>query len=589
MGYVGNAPAEKYTTIDKQTLTGNNTVGPYTLTHSVGNEQEIEVFVNNVRQEPGVSYTVSSNQLTMSASVASADDFYVIFQGKAKMTATHPPTFDLTAANGTFTGTVTTGGLTVGSDTAKTKFYSNSTYNGIYNGSALTNNESIYMGSGTLFFYSSGGERMRIDSSGNVGIGNASPSSYYSNSNQLVVGSGAARQGITIASSTSTIGQLAFADGTSGDARYEGWVIYDHNTDHMSLGTSAEERMRIDSSGFVGIGTSSPTRTLTVNSGTVNTAFRLESTDAEVTMQFYDGSATSTISGGTSGLIFYPNTTVDEAMRIDSSGNLLVGKTTYGNVAGTGGQIGAGGVSIFTSSNDAPLYLNRTTSEGTIVDLRKDGSLVGSIGSYAGLYTNIGTSEVGLMFNTGAQAIIPHNMSTNATRDNAIDLGQNGIRWKDLWLSGGVYLGGTGAANHLDDYEEGNWTPQFGGSSTTGTGTYSTTVGRYVKVGKKVNCWGIIVSSGTHNGTGTLQIHGLPFTKEYTYLSWGTETNIAYHFGFTSYGTATNVIRLLGPVSNGTFIRFHSFANTGDTSLPPTPANVQSGTSVYFSATYEVQ
>ena len=152
MGYVGNAPAEKYTTIDKQTLTGNNTVGPYTLTHSVGNEQEIEVFVNNVRQEPGVSYTVSSNQLTMSASVASADDFYVIFQGKAKMTATHPPTFDLTAANGTFTGTVTTGGLTVGSDTAKTKFYSNSTYNGIYNGSALTNNESIYMGSGTLFF-----------------------------------------------------------------------------------------------------------------------------------------------------------------------------------------------------------------------------------------------------------------------------------------------------------------------------------------------------------------------------------------------------------------------------------------------------
>jgi hypothetical protein len=114
-------------------------------------------------------------------------------------------------------------------------------------------------GGGSQRYYTSGYERMRIDSSGNVGIGNASPSSYYSNSNQLVVGSGAARQGITIASSTSTIGQLAFADGTSGDARYEGWVIYDHNTDHMSLGTSAEERLRITSGGKVGIGTTTNT------------------------------------------------------------------------------------------------------------------------------------------------------------------------------------------------------------------------------------------------------------------------------------------------------------------------------------------
>ena len=87
---------------------------------------------------------------------------------------------------------------------------------------------------------------------------------------------------------------------------------------------SFTSQVTIQDNGNVGIGTSSPTRTLTVNSGTVNTAFRLESTDAEVTMQFYDGSATSTISGGTSGLIFYPNTTVDEAMRIDSSGRVTM-------------------------------------------------------------------------------------------------------------------------------------------------------------------------------------------------------------------------------------------------------------------------
>ncbi len=108
-----------------------------------------------------------------------------------------------------------------------------------------------YAGSGSANAALTWSEAMRVDSSGNVGINNSSPGSYYSNSNQLVVGSGSARQGITIASSTSTIGQLAFADGTSGDARYMGWVIYDHNTNHMSLGTSATERMRIDSSGQI--------------------------------------------------------------------------------------------------------------------------------------------------------------------------------------------------------------------------------------------------------------------------------------------------------------------------------------------------
>jgi hypothetical protein len=45
--------------------------------------------------------------------------------------------------------------------------------------------------------------------------------------------------------------------------------------------------------------------------------------------------------------------------------------------------------------------------------------------------------------------------------DDAISLGGSSSRFKDLYLSGGVYLGGTGAANLLDDYEEGTWTPAF--------------------------------------------------------------------------------------------------------------------------------
>ncbi len=111
MSYLGNTPAARFSAMAKQTITGDGGTG-YTLTHAVGNEQEIEVFVNNVRQEPGSgkAYTVSGTTLTMTGNVASTDEFYVVYQGKAQQTATHPPTFPLTATTGTFSGDVTTTG-----------------------------------------------------------------------------------------------------------------------------------------------------------------------------------------------------------------------------------------------------------------------------------------------------------------------------------------------------------------------------------------------------------------------------------------------------------------------------------------------
>ncbi len=99
MGYVGNIPGEKFTTINKQTLTGDGGTG-YTLSQSVGNAQEIEVYVNNVRQEPGVAYTVSGTTLTMTGNVAAADSFYVIFQGKAVNTATVDDARDIRLKDG---------------------------------------------------------------------------------------------------------------------------------------------------------------------------------------------------------------------------------------------------------------------------------------------------------------------------------------------------------------------------------------------------------------------------------------------------------------------------------------------------------
>ena len=95
------------------------------------------------------------------------------------------------------------------------------------------------------------GERLRIDASGRVMIGNSDAGNLYASGNNLVVGSGgASNQGITIYTGDVQQGILAFADGTSGgDQQYAGYMLYDHNTNNMLFATQATERLRIDSTG----------------------------------------------------------------------------------------------------------------------------------------------------------------------------------------------------------------------------------------------------------------------------------------------------------------------------------------------------
>jgi len=63
-----------------------------------------------VRQEPSVAYTVVGTDLTMTGNVASTDDFYVVFQGKAQQSVTHPSSSALQATTGTFSSNVDVGG-----------------------------------------------------------------------------------------------------------------------------------------------------------------------------------------------------------------------------------------------------------------------------------------------------------------------------------------------------------------------------------------------------------------------------------------------------------------------------------------------
>ena len=89
MGYIGNTPALKYASFAVQHFTTSATT-TYSLDNPVANENEIALFINNVRQEPGSSfaYTASGTTLTLSAATSASDTMYCVFIGKAVQTVT---------------------------------------------------------------------------------------------------------------------------------------------------------------------------------------------------------------------------------------------------------------------------------------------------------------------------------------------------------------------------------------------------------------------------------------------------------------------------------------------------------------------
>tara|TARA_R110002020_G_scaffold7952_1_gene32919 strand:+ start:967 stop:1872 length:906 start_codon:yes stop_codon:yes gene_type:complete len=98
MSYIGKPPAEHFTSFATQTFSVSATTS-YTLDHAVANENEIALFVNNVRQQPGSgkAYTATGTALTLSAATATTDTMYCIFLGRALQTVT-PATNSITTS-----------------------------------------------------------------------------------------------------------------------------------------------------------------------------------------------------------------------------------------------------------------------------------------------------------------------------------------------------------------------------------------------------------------------------------------------------------------------------------------------------------
>jgi len=247
-------------------------------------------------------------------------------------------------------------------------------------------------------------ERMRITSAGDVGIGTSSPSvklevagaAKLTNGNLSIVPSTATQAAVTICTNTGGsffAGLDSSTGGTFGVGNYSA-VLYNGANTPMVFFTNATERARIDSSGNMGIGTTSPASKLSVvnsssvqiqaSTGTID--FRVQSIDAN----------SAAFSGTVSNHPLAFTTNNSERARIDTSGNLMVGTTSADPIASAVAGISLGSDKIIRAqavSNPSGIF-GRLTTTGDLVRFYYSTSitLVGSI-STNGTTTSYNTTS----------------------------------------------------------------------------------------------------------------------------------------------------------------------------------------------------
>ena len=269
--------------------------------------------------------------------------------------------------------------------------------------------------SGNIEFYTgnndgaSSTERLRIDSSGRLLLGTTTEG--HASADDLTVASSAST-GITIRSGTSSEGNIYFSKGTSGSDEYKGIVVYDHNTNAMRFYTDTSERMRIDSSGRVGIGDTSPDRELVVKNASSNATVKIEASNAHTSQLFFsdtDAEGVAKIAvfhgsgAGQNALNF--ETGGSSRLLIDSAGKVGIGTTSP--VA----QTLAGGTAITPVLDLKGVTQNNTS--GILQFTRKDHATQGSC-----IYSS--GDDAGLTFrNTDGNGFGFYNGTTNALRIDA--------------------------------------------------------------------------------------------------------------------------------------------------------------------------
>ena len=261
-----------------------------------------------------------------------------------------------------------------------------------------------------------------------------------SNVNMLVVDAGNNRVGIGTNAPSSALHVDSSDDGPIFDSGGTG------NTNHALLvrDSGNNQLLRVDNNGKVGIGTTSPATALDVDggansdqatfSGTASRGLKISTFSVGAADEGVDFDAQA--SGTTQALTFSTGGT--ERVRVDGSGNLFIGKTS--SASGTVGfEYNNAGQLAVTRSGDTVALFNRTSDNGNIIDLRKDNTLIGEIGSDNGvcfIQSAGGGNLAGIGFSRTAVAVEPR--KNDAFSDNEVDVGSSTNRFDDVHATNGT-------------------------------------------------------------------------------------------------------------------------------------------------------
>ena len=391
---------------------------------------------------------------------------------------------------------------------------------------------------GVIDFQPNNSLAVRIDKDGNVGIGTAAPAS------QVHLAGGVNG---TLRVDTTASGYLDLSMYSNGG------FIATSAAQPLRFGVSNAEAMRINSSGNVGIGTTNPTEALTV-SGVIKTIDGTDiNMDAAASGQLMlDGNGyAGAIALNAQGMNIYTNsgsrdiifgTNEIERVRIDGSGNVGIGTANptekLSVQAGDLGTTAGNSVDIFslrsdTSNTDRMLYTAERISTGTdwtTAALR--------------MQRKVDTTPMGYM-------------QFGSIHSDLITFGENNTEYMRIDGSGraiipaGVTLGtaaGTyAAANTLDDYEEGVFTPLFSDGTHTDA-VHNIQSGVYTKIGNRVEFNIIIRITSLGSLSGAVRVNGLPFAptgNSAITVGYGTGLSVTAGTALTGYASTASYISLL--------------------------------------------
>ena len=416
---------------------------------------------------------------------------------------------------------------------------------------------------------------MLIDNQGRVGIGTSSPSTkMHLQTDDVGAGSGEVAIRMTVPANSISAQNEIRSGVTSGTNPYMSFAVRETSSPYATV-----EAMRIDNQGRVGIGCL-PAELLHVHEASTGVArMRLSNTDGYLEI----GTNNQVMNLDSQTHTFRNEAGSSEYMRIDSSGNLLVGtsNTTWNTAEGL--RYFNGDALIVTRNADAPLFLNRLSNDGSIAEFTQAGTTVGSWKSRAGVVSTIvldprsgqGAGLTGAGAGSDTTRHITPTDESGVEVNGKVSLGNSTNSFRDAYLAGGVYLGGTGAANLLDDYEEGTCNLKW----SDGTNHSSSVGNKYTKVGRLVTVSGYVAGNVSGlTGTAVAQIAGFPFA----FSDYGSFTvKLRY------IDSPTGCIGIVGDHANSGSVASLTFIVDNGNYAPVLVSDLSTtGNDTYFNITY---